>query len=318
MQHRKLLPGNQAGRILVRGLRRGDELQAFGGAIVAGIARDDALEILGIALRLHERLPAAARAARKIREPRLRAIKRGDGGLALYRRLVHRAIAEIDQLLGMAGSEARGVPRVPGVGRGGRVAAPQRRRQRRVLNEAVPAAVPDLLELAVPARNRQPDFALDIGIAGGSDGHGHAAKRRQIGERCVAFRRLELTRGNHLRRRDGGVRQLQRCEFPARSRIGAVRGARVNKPSRINGDIRRSADIRAPAEQNPERNDAAIFIASPRIHIRSYCLRHALARSRFRRYQAVIVAASRNLRRYARRVRNEPSERGRDDAWQDR
>ena len=52
-----------------------------------------------------------------------RAVERGDGGLALHRGFVDRAIAEIDQLLGMPDGEARIGAGVAGVGRRHGVAA---------------------------------------------------------------------------------------------------------------------------------------------------------------------------------------------------
>ena len=117
MEHGKFFFRNEAGRIFVRGLRGGYELKALGGAVITGIAGDDACEILGIALRFHERLPAAARAAGEIGELRRYAVERGNNGFAPQGRLVHGAIAEVNQLFRMAGRKTRGVSRVPGIGR---------------------------------------------------------------------------------------------------------------------------------------------------------------------------------------------------------
>ena len=201
MQHGKFLFGNEAGRILVRGLRGGDELKALGGAVITGIAGDDAFEIVGIALRFHERLPASARAAGEIRKLRRRAIERGHDGFAAQRRFVHGAIAEIDQLLGMAGREARRVSRVAGVGGRGCVSFTQRGRQRGVLDKAVPAAVADFLEFAVPAGKRQPGFGFDVGIGRRLDGQLDAAEGGQIGEAFggASMVALKLPAASYLR-----------------------------------------------------------------------------------------------------------------------
>ena len=63
MQHRELLRRDEARRVVMRRLRRVNQLEALVGPVVAGRAGDDAVEILREALRFHERLPAAARAA---------------------------------------------------------------------------------------------------------------------------------------------------------------------------------------------------------------------------------------------------------------
>ena len=206
----------------------------------------------------------------------------------------------------MAGGEAGGPAHVPGVGRGGRVAAPHRRRQRRVSNEAGPAAVADLLKFAVPARDRQPDFDLDIGIARGRNCRGHAAERGQIREgrvkRRVRFGRLELPRGNHLRGRDGRVRQPQRREFPAGSRIRAGRSARVNNTARIDGDVRCRQHTHS-AKHNPECDYRRDF------HLHTSSLSVLVVKSRHSRRESRINAhslLSRRARR-SRRRRRQPN-----------
>ena len=255
MQHHEFLLGNVAGRVFVRGLRARDQLQALGGPVIAGIAGDDAFKILGKTLRFHERLPASARAAHKIRKARRRAVERRDRGLALQGRLVHGPIAEIDQLLGMTHGKARRVSHVSRVGRRGGISLAQRVGQRGVLNEPVPAAIAHFLELAVPAGDRQPRLGLDVRIAGRSDGHRHAAERRKIGEvRPHVFRRLELPGGNHLRRSDGSVGQLERSQVCAGGRVHRARRARVDQRSRVDRRVRCSPDIRESAQQEPERH----------------------------------------------------------------
>src|SRR4029077_15106583 len=148
MQHREFFLGNEAGGVLVRGLRGGDELKALGGAVITGIAGDDAFEILRIALGFHERLPAAARAADEVRELRRRPVKRRHDGPALEGCLVDGAIAEVNLLLRMAGGKARGVSGVPGGDGSGAMPFAQRAQRRRVWDKPVPAAVADFLEFA--------------------------------------------------------------------------------------------------------------------------------------------------------------------------
>ena len=82
-----------------------------------------------------------------------RAVERGGRGLALHRRFVDGAIAEINQLLGMPDGEARIDAGVAGVGRRHRVTAAQSVAERGVLNRAAPRAVADREELAVPSRS---------------------------------------------------------------------------------------------------------------------------------------------------------------------
>ena len=151
------------------------------GAVVARGARDDGVEVLRVALRFHERHAAAAGAAVEIREARRAAIERGGRGLALHRGFVDRAIAEVNQLLGMPDREAGVGAGVAGVGRGDGVAALQTLAERAVLNRAAPRAVADREELAVPARRRQPHFRLDVGVARRLDRQRHAAERREAG-----------------------------------------------------------------------------------------------------------------------------------------
>ena len=67
VQHGIFFRRNPAGRILERGLGDRYQLKTLGGAVVTWIAGDDAFEIGGKTLRLHESLPAASRAAGEVR-----------------------------------------------------------------------------------------------------------------------------------------------------------------------------------------------------------------------------------------------------------
>ena len=60
MQDRQLLPRDEARRIVMRRLRRGNQLEALVRAVITRGASDDTVEVLRVALRLHERLPSAA------------------------------------------------------------------------------------------------------------------------------------------------------------------------------------------------------------------------------------------------------------------
>ena len=164
MQDCQLLRRDEACRILMRGLRRGNELEALVRPVVSRGASDDAIEILWIALGFHEGLPSAAGAPNEVRQTGRRAIRRGDSCLALHGRFVYGAIAEIDQFLRMTHGELRGITDVSRIGRRGGVSATQRRGERRVLNRSAPAAIADLLKLAVPSRKRQPDLGLDVRV----------------------------------------------------------------------------------------------------------------------------------------------------------
>ena len=101
--------------------------------VVGGRAGDDAVVVGGEALRLHERLAAAVRAGIEVRALGRAAVERRDGRFRCDGGFVDRAIAEVDDLLGMAerpaGIGAAGA--VAGVGGGRGVAARDGARQRR-------------------------------------------------------------------------------------------------------------------------------------------------------------------------------------------
>jgi hypothetical protein len=106
--------------------------------------------------------------------------------------------AVVDDFLGMPERPLRARTRVAGVGRGGGVSPPQRLTERTVLDRSRKRAVADLLELAVPAGDRHPDLAPDVGVGRGRDGELDAAERRQVGDRP---RRLRARRGRRERAR---------------------------------------------------------------------------------------------------------------------
>ena len=140
----------------MRRLRRGNQLEALVGAVVSGGASDDPVEVLRVALCFHEGLPSAAGTPNEVRETRRRGIRGGDDRFAVNGRFVNGAIAEIDQFLRMTDGELRGITDVSRIGGRGGVSATERRCERRILDRATPAAIADLLELAVPSGKRQP------------------------------------------------------------------------------------------------------------------------------------------------------------------
>ena len=93
------------------------------------------------------------------------------------------AIGVVDQLLRMPLDESAAAAGVSRVGGGGGVAAAERLSHGSVADGPGPSAVPHGLKFSVPAGGGQPDFDLDIGVVGGSQGRGDAAKCGQILER---------------------------------------------------------------------------------------------------------------------------------------
>ena len=80
------------------------------------IARDDAVEIVGIALRFDQRLASAGRARAEIRAHGAPIVVRGDDRLCGDGHLVDRSIAEVHEFLGMAGDEIGVLAHVTGIG----------------------------------------------------------------------------------------------------------------------------------------------------------------------------------------------------------
>jgi hypothetical protein len=116
MQNRQLLPRNETRRIMMGRLRRANQLKALVGPVVSRSASDDTVEVLRIALCLHERLASAARATNEVRETRSRGVRGGDDCFALNRSFVNGAIAEVDQFLRMVDDKLRVITDVPRIG----------------------------------------------------------------------------------------------------------------------------------------------------------------------------------------------------------
>ncbi len=112
---------------------------------------------------------------------RRRAIVGFDQLLRDDRHLMDRAIAEIDQLFGMAESE-RGTRSfgglVAGIGRRRSVALAQGGRHGVEADGAGPPAITDGLEFAVPMSRGHPDFDSNLRIGGRAESGGDAAMGR--------------------------------------------------------------------------------------------------------------------------------------------
>ena len=205
---------DDAVRRFVRRLPLHHEAERFVAAVVRGRAREDGVEVGGVALRFLERHAAAARAAGEVRQLRPDAVETGDRLLAVDGGEMLRAIAPIDDLFRMARGPLRssaGMTRIRGCGG---VAALERVFQRAVLDRSGERTIAHLLELAVPARHRHPHLGLDVGIGRGFQRELHAAVRGQS------------VRGGHDGR--GGDRRVR--NFQRRGHARAVlRGSECRK-----------------------------------------------------------------------------------------
>ena len=136
------------------------------GPVVRGRAGDDAVVVGGKALGRHQAFVAARGAADEIGALRRPAVERLNQALGLDRRLVVRAVREVDQLFRLLvrepGHVQPGCRLVAGIGRGGRVSAPQLVAQGPEGDGARPSPVADAGELAVPLLERHPHFEEDV------------------------------------------------------------------------------------------------------------------------------------------------------------
>ena len=195
------------------------------------IAGDDAVEIVGIALRFDQRLAAAGRAGVEIRARRARVVVRGDDRLCGHGHLVNRSMSEVHELLGMTGDEIGVAADVARVGPRCRVSRFHRGRQRRIRNRPAQPAVAGRLQLAIPSGLRQPDFDADVGVAGWRQFQRHATERRQRLER-----RSGIRVGRCWRRE---ARRLTRTQPTARDRssLSTARATRTQSaPGRRHSD----------------------------------------------------------------------------------
>src|SRR5580704_9987374 len=122
-EHREEARRNVACRVIKKRLLVPDET---GEQMRPGVGRradDDAVEIVRVALRLHQGLAATIRTAIEIRPLRPLAGQYCYDGLGLVGRFFERAIAEVDNLLGVTQSEGRLSSRLAAVVRRGGVIA---------------------------------------------------------------------------------------------------------------------------------------------------------------------------------------------------
>src|SRR5207253_9335367 len=77
-----------------------------------------------------------------------------------------RPVAKIDHLFRMPQGKSARISRVPGIRTGCGVAIGEATCQRRVADESGPASIADRLELGIPSRDGQPNFDLDVRVAG--------------------------------------------------------------------------------------------------------------------------------------------------------
>ena len=205
-----------------------DELRADAGEIGRGRAGDDAVEVVGIALRFHQRLAAAVRAAVEVRARGRGAVVAADDRLRDLGDAVDRDVAEVQLALEIverpAGTGDAGD--VTGVGAGGGVTGVDRR-QRLVVDVADKAAAAAHHELAVPVvgqeqpeANLLADAAFDAAVA-------HLDRRA----------RHDWSRGS-----DGDIRELQRLDR------GAI-GRRRRQASHLRRGFGGQAERGLPCEQ---------------------------------------------------------------------
>ena len=223
----------------VGGHPRVEESEGLADPVVRRIAGDDAVVVVGKALRLGERLMPAARAADEVR-----VIGKAAGMVAHdqpggFGHHVNRAIGPVDNLLGMALTELHVVAGVAGIGAGGGVAAAERGRQRGVADRARIAAVADALELAVPRIGRRhPQLELDLGVGGRARDRLNAAERRQR-DFLARSRHDERTRRHCRGGANADGRNRQRGEILAGR---PIRGQRRGTEGRGNREHERGHD----------------------------------------------------------------------------
>src|SRR5580704_5866342 len=179
---------NVACRIIEKRLLIPDET---GEQMRPGVGRradDDAVEIIRVALRLHQGLAATIRTAIEIRPLRPLADERCYDGLGLVGRFFERAIPEVDNLLGVTQSEGRLSSRLAAVvRRRGGIPACDRVREAAITDAAAEPAAAELLVLSVEtAVRRDPDLEIDDRIIRRRRGAGNPAELRELGIRSAA------------------------------------------------------------------------------------------------------------------------------------
>ena len=158
---------NSAGRILSNGLGDAHDLRHEMRPVVRRRASDDPVVIVRKPLRFFQPLLPARRTAIPVGVSQRSRIERLNDRLRPNGRLMNRPIPEIDLLFWMTRGSTGigGTALVPRIRAGDRVATCQDGTHGEVTNVPGESAVPHGHELAVPGRDRQPHFGLDLGVA---------------------------------------------------------------------------------------------------------------------------------------------------------
>ena len=182
------------------------------------IARDNAVEVAGKALRFHQRLAAAIGAGIEIGFRLGLAVVGQDDLLRKLGGEMHRAPPEILHLLRMAKGPAgiAGFRAMTGVGTSDGKTADEITGHLAHADGTSESAIACAEKAAVPILTRQPDFEVDCRVAGGSQHAGNATERGQMLERRDAGNGQRARRYG-FRHGDGGVLQ------PEALQRGAVR-----------------------------------------------------------------------------------------------
>jgi hypothetical protein len=221
---REILAREHCTRLLQRRVRRPELAHVQVREAKHGRAGDDTVVVVGVALRRHETLAAARRAAVEIRVLRRSPVVCFDDGLRFERHLVNRTIAVVDDALAV--EQPRGIRRdVARVRRRRGVAVTHGLGHRRIADDAGEAAAADGLEPAIPSGAfGQPHLEVDRWRNGTRD----AAERRDV-ERLLHTGRPELTRRHALGYGDLGIGQRDLREIRARGRrVGRRADAKRN------------------------------------------------------------------------------------------
>ena len=180
--------------------------------VVGWIAGDDPVEVVGVALGLHQALLTALRAADVVGISRRAVVERRGDRLAIVGRDMQRSMPKVGDELRVSdrprGVEPAGAwPDVAGIGAGGGVPAAERGCHRLVTDDAGHPSVARYMKLAVPAVNWEPDLEVHGRHRLADD----PTERRKF-QRVAQSRRYERTCEEHRRALDRRVRQRHRSE----------------------------------------------------------------------------------------------------------